>query len=140
MKRLIGRELREVQQILHRRVEKEKSKQENSLTHVQMRILIFVSCCDADVFQRDIERELKVRRSTASQMLRTLERDGYITRESIAHDARLKVIRLSEKSKAILDTLNQNMNRMEATLKQNISKDELDVFFSVIDRIKENLR
>lgn len=140
MKRLIARELREVQQILHRRVEKEKLKQENSLTHVQMRILIFVSCCDADVFQRDIERELKVRRSTASQMLRTLERDGYITRESIAHDARLKVIRLSEKSKAILDTLNQNMNRMEATLKQNISKDELDVFFSVIDRIKENLR
>lgn len=140
MKRLIGRELREVQQILHRRVEKEKAKQGNSLTHVQMRILIFVSCCKENAFQRDIERELKVRRSTASQMLRTLERDGYITRESIAHDARLKAIRLSEKSESILDTLNQSMNRMEATLKQNISDEELRVFFSVIDRIKENLR
>ena len=45
---------------------------------------------EADVFQRDLEAVFSVRRSTMTNMLQLMEKNGYITRESVSHDARLK--------------------------------------------------
>ena len=45
---------------------------------------------DAAVFQRDIEREFSITRSTVTNILQLMERKGYIERQSVPRDARLK--------------------------------------------------
>ena len=51
---------------------------------------------DAAVFQRDIEREFSITRSTVTNILQLMERKGYIARQSVAQDARLKQLVLTE--------------------------------------------
>ena len=51
---------------------------------------------DAAVFQRDIEREFSITRSTVTNILQLMERKGYIQRQSVPQDARLKQLVLTE--------------------------------------------
>ena len=51
---------------------------------------------DAAVFQRDIEREFSITRSTVTNILQLMERKGYIQRLSVPQDARLKQLVLTE--------------------------------------------
>ena len=46
---------------------------------------------ETPVFQRDIEREFSITRSTVTNILQLMERKGYIARQSVAQDARLKI-------------------------------------------------
>ena len=45
---------------------------------------------DKNIFQRDIEREFDLSRSTVSTILKQLESEGLIERKSVIIDARLK--------------------------------------------------
>ena len=51
---------------------------------------------DEPVFQRDIEREFSITRSTVTNILQLMERKGYIERRSVPQDARLKQLVLTE--------------------------------------------
>ena len=51
---------------------------------------------DEPVFQRDIEREFSITRSTVTNILQLMERKGYIRRLSVPQDARLKQLVLTE--------------------------------------------
>lgn len=57
---------------------------------------------ETPVFQRDIEREFSITRSTVTNILQLMERKGYITRRSVEQDARLK--QLSSPKKAVSST------------------------------------
>ena len=48
------------------------------------------------VFQRDIERDFSITRSTVTNILQLMERKGYIERRSVPQDARLKQLVLTE--------------------------------------------
>ncbi len=48
-----------------------------------------------DVFQRDIQEQFAVRRSTVTGILQLMEKNGWITRQSVGEDARLKKIVLT---------------------------------------------
>ena len=48
------------------------------------------------VFQRDIERDFSITRSTVTNILQLMERKGYIQRQSVPQDARLKQLVLTE--------------------------------------------
>ena len=54
---------------------------------------------DTPVFQRDIEREFSITRSTVTNILQLMERKGYIARQSVEQDARLKQLVLTEKGR-----------------------------------------
>jgi len=54
---------------------------------------------DEPVYQRDIEREFSITRSTVTNILQLMERKGYITRQSVEQDARLKQLVLTEKGR-----------------------------------------
>lgn len=51
---------------------------------------------DEPVFQRDVEQEFSITRSTVTNILQLMERKGYIRRESVPQDARLKRLVLTE--------------------------------------------
>ena len=45
-----------------------------------------------DVFQRDLQEQFSIRRSTVTGILQLMEKNGLITRQSVDEDARLKKI------------------------------------------------
>ncbi|NLC64924.1 MAG: MarR family transcriptional regulator [Erysipelothrix sp.] len=140
MSRKIGKEMREVQQLLHRKYELKKEQQSEKLTQVQVHVLMYIHRHDGQVFQKDIEQHLKVRRSTASQILNVLERESYVERMRLESDARMKEIVVTDKTLALIDSMERHMKETESMLRVNISDNDMETFFKVIDQIKENLK
>ena len=94
---------------------------------------------DRDVFQKDFEQEFNIRRSTASNILALIEKNGLIERKSVPYDARLKKITLTRKALDIQQEIDKAFEKLEDTMKKDISQEELEVFFRVIDKINSNL-
>ena len=92
-----------------------------------------------DVFQKDFEQEFNIRRSTASSILSLMEKNELIKRESVPYDARLKKITLTQKALDVQTVVNKAVSRFERTMKQNISDEELEIFFRVLNKINNNL-
>ncbi len=92
-----------------------------------------------DIFQKDFETHFSIRRSTASVILKTMEQKGLISRISVESDARLKKIVLTEKAVDIHKKITNEINEREARLRQNVSEDELKVFFSCISKFCANM-
>lgn len=117
-------------------------KNEANLTGMQYAILGFLAKRgdEADVFQRDIEAEFNIRRSTATGMVQLLEKQGYICREVVPDDARLKKIRLTTKAEELDKFARANMDELEAKLVRGITPDELEWFYRVLRKISDNAR
>ena len=56
---------------------------------------------ETPVYQKDIEREFRVSKSTVTEILQLMEKNGFIVRESSRRDGRMKRILPTEKSFAI---------------------------------------
>lgn len=91
------------------------------------------------LYQRDFETEFGITRSTASKVLSGLEKKGLIRRAGVSHDARLKQIRLTEKSNAISQSIFSETRALERKLEEGFTPDELDTLFSFFERIENNL-
>ena len=105
----------------------------------QGRTLHFLLAQTEDVFQKDIEEEYGIRPSTASQLLKQMEKNGLIVRESESYDNRLKKIVLTEKALKYKGQVVDDLTRLEETLVQGISQEELNMFFHVIRKMTDNL-
>lgn len=112
---------------------------DQNLTGMQFAMLGFLADRqDRDVFQRDVEAEFNIRRSTATGLLQSLERQGFIRREEVAEDARLKRIIMSEKALELNKAVRAHMDQMERRLTAGITPEELRGFYQVMDKIGKN--
>ncbi|MBO0469822.1 MarR family transcriptional regulator [Enterococcus sp. DIV0242_7C1] len=108
---------------------------------IQMRILNFIhrkNCKSAAVYQKDVEQEFDIRRSTVSGILQRLEKRGMIERQSCKEDNRLKAIFLTAAGE---QKVRENIDKLEsfdARLINDIPTEELDVFFHVLEKLSEN--
>ncbi|MDY4971346.1 MAG: MarR family transcriptional regulator [Lachnospiraceae bacterium] len=92
-----------------------------------------------DLFQRDVEKHLEISRASVTSILQLLEKNGFIRRESVKTDARLKKIAVTEKGYQANDRILNSLDRLESNLTKGISPGEMEVFISVMERIKKNL-
>jgi DNA-binding MarR family transcriptional regulator len=99
----------------------------------------FVDNQDKEVFQRDFENEFSIRRSTASKILQLMEKNSLITRQPVSYDARLKRIVLTHKAIEYYETIIEKYVALECELRKGLSREEMDMFFAVLDKIKKNL-
>ena len=95
---------------------------------------------ETDIFQSDIERVFHVTGATATNVLKRMERDELIVREAVPSDLRKKRIVLTPRAIHISDEVRERISSNEQLMKQGLTEKELGVFFSVIDKIKENLQ
>jgi len=132
----LGFEINAISNMLKRKA----LKPNNSLTKMQMWIIGFVyNKEDSDVFQGDIEKTFHITRATASDILKRMERDGLIVRTSASCDARRKKISLTDAAVQIADSVRRDIDQKELLMRQGLSDEELETFFRVMDKIKENL-
>lgn len=138
--RHIGFEIRTLNNLIKRYFEQHKPEEFKDSTGVHgWAIRYFYENRGKDVFQRDFEARFSIRRSTATNMLKLMEKNGLIIREAVCYDARLKKIVLTEKAIAIHKKATQNIEIFENTLKKDLTQEEIDSFYKVLDKIKANL-
>ena len=94
---------------------------------------------EKDVYQKDIEKMFSVRRSTVTNLIQLMEKKGYVRRESVAADARLKKVLLTEKGIESHETIEKMIDHIEEELTDGISEEELRVFYEVIRKITDNV-
>ncbi len=92
-----------------------------------------------DIFQKDFEKEFDIRRSTASNILSLMEKNGLIIRQSVPDDARLKKILLTEKAVEIHEKIEESFSKMEKDISQGISEEEMEAFLVTVDKIRNNI-
>lgn len=115
--------------------------EEDDLTNIQRLVLHYIlfQSLKGDVYQKDVEREFQIRRSTVTGIVQLLEKNGFITRESVKWDARLKKVVPTEKAEKVRKHIFENIERVESILKRGISEDELAVCLDVLERMSKNL-
>ena len=93
-----------------------------------------------DIYQKDLESEFCISRSTVTNILKLMEKKGYIERISVKKDARLKKIILTDKARKIQRQNYIDMHNMvETQLKKGISEEDMEKFIQIIRKMKENL-
>lgn len=135
----IGKRIMILTKRIHRRIDKEAAKY--GVTGVQARILGFVhrNHDKKDIFQRDIEEELDIRRSSVTSVLQLMEKNGYIKRVSVSEDARLKKIMLTEKGLEIQRNVYNFILEFEKSLQDELSEAEMNILVSLIDRLSKKI-
>lgn len=92
-----------------------------------------------DIYQRDLEREFRLCRSTASKMLAALESGGFVVRERVLHDDRLKKITLTPRAKQYTEQIRENNRKTEQALIRGLTPEELRTLHSLMERMQRNL-
>lgn len=111
------------------------------ITPMQGRVIGYlIRHSDQDVFQRDLEQEFQIRRSTASAIVQGMERNGLIRREAVAQDARLKKLLLTPRAEAFNERFLRAMEEVEAVITRGVTREELEAFFSVTAKFEQNLK
>ena len=68
-----------------------------------------------------------------------MEKQKLIERQAVNNDARLKRINLTNKAKEILTLLNEEVTKTQELMIKDIPMEHLEIYFSVIKKMKENL-
>lgn len=117
----------------------EKMKNDTILPRSQGRILRFIyNNKERDIYQKDIENEFNLRRSSATEILQKLESIHMIKRISDENDKRIKKIQITKEGEKIAQDMIYNIQKVEKILHQDILQEDLEIFFKVIDRMIEN--
>ena len=92
-----------------------------------------------DVFQRDIETVFNIRRSSVTSLLQGLERKGFILRENVQEDCRLKKLVLTDKSINIADHIQHKIDKLNNTILDGLSTNEVNFLNALLTQIEEKL-
>ena len=106
----------------------------DSLTVMQKHILKFIllETLHREIYQKDIEEEFQIRKSTVTGILQLMEKNGFIYRESVEKDARLKRI-------VLRPSILYHINESEAQMTQGISEKDVAVCKQVLLQMLQNL-
>lgn len=139
-RRHVGRQIHIIShQLKRRRMLHEQ--EDRGLTTMQRSVLnhILLASMERDVFQKDIEREFDIRRSTATGILQLMEKNGFVRRESVPQDARLKRIVPTKKATAMRDRVIANICETEDILAMDIAPSDYEICIRVLKQMSENL-
>lgn len=106
----------------------------------QMQIIKYILKHDGKtIYQRDLEEVFNLRRATISGILKTMEKNNVIIRVCDPNDARGKIVILSNDAKKFFKEKETLFKKIETVLKKDISKEELETFYKVILKMRDNI-
>ncbi|MDF7638664.1 MarR family winged helix-turn-helix transcriptional regulator [Lactobacillus sp. ESL0791] len=111
------------------------------LTGTQMVIIQYLSSVPKEhkVYQRDIEREFNIRKSTATNILKLLEQKDLIAKKTDGHDSRLKEITLTARAEVIKRDAAAYVDRSEARVEQILGKQLRDEVTAALLKLDHEL-
>lgn len=95
---------------------------------------------DKDVLQKDVANMFHMQKSTTSQIINTMEKNGLIIRKDVEYDKRTKKIILTDLALAIKEDAKKEIDQLEASMVKGLSDEEIDCFYDTITKIKNNIK
>jgi DNA-binding MarR family transcriptional regulator len=137
----VGRRLRILNNLVRRQIDKSCTKKQiDDMTGTNGWIIGYIARnSDKPIYQRDLEREFGITRSTASKVVILMEKKGFIRHEAAPHDARLKQLLLTERSREIVSMMEEGARHTEKKLTAGFSDNELEELRSYLDRMIKNM-
>lgn len=136
----LGFKIYYLSKLIHNNIDKNRS--EEDFTGMQGRVLHFLLGQEGkcEIFQKDIEFEFQIKRSTATELLKALEEKEYIKRVPTSYDGRLKRIYLLPKAKYLAPKVEQQVNVIDEIIKADIAEQDLKIFTEVLDKMIDNMK
>ena len=88
---------------------------------------------------KDIEQELNVTKSVASNLVKRMVQNGLVELEASPSDKRAKYVRLTDKSRSQMKQIKSFFDRIDRSLLDGISEEKLAVFEEVMGRLQANV-
>ena len=136
-----GRLVRMLNHQLKRNQKPEEAVEDDELTPMQRHILnyILLETLHRDIYQKNLEEEFQVRKSTVSGILKLIEKNGFIYRESVKEDARLKRILHTKKAEALRPSILEHIHETEIRMTEGVSEQDLFLCKKVLYQMCQNL-
>ena len=88
---------------------------------------------------KDIEQELKITKSVASNLVKRMVQNGLVELETNPDDKRAKFVRLTDKSRSQIQEVKAFFDRIDSGLLEGISKEKLAIFEEVLGQLQTNV-
>ena len=89
---------------------------------------------------KDIEQELNISKSVASNLVKRMVQNGLVELETSPVDKRAKFVRLTDKSRSQVQQVKAFFERIDNQLMADIDGDELLIFEKVLNQLQENIK
>lgn len=139
----IGFQLHSLSNLMKRRMEHSDvfSHMDDNVTRNNGWILNYLAhYSDRDIYQKDIENDFCIRRSTVSKVIRLMENKGLLRREAVPGDARLKKLVLTAEGRKLQAAIEREQQETERLLRQGVTEEELRIFQQVMEKFKNNIQ
>ena len=92
------------------------------------------------VLIKDIEQELNISKSVASNLVKRMVQNDLVELEASPVDKRAKFVRLTDKSRSQMKQVKAFFERIDKQLMEDIDEDELLIFEKVLAQLQENIK
>ena len=89
---------------------------------------------------KDIEQELNISKSVASNLVKRMVQNGLVELEASPVDKRAKFVRLTDKSRSQMQQVKAFFERIDKQLIEDVDEDELLIFEKVLAQLQENIK
>ncbi len=137
----IGYQIRRLDNGIKKRVDKQLRAEgidESTLMHGWILKYLYDNR-ERQVYQKDIEKHFNIGRSTVTGIIKMMEKDGYIRREAVENDARLKRVILLPKGEEIHHMIGCAVKETDFALMEMLTPEELETFLGILTKINNNL-
>ena len=93
-----------------------------------------------NVCQKDLEIETHLKKASITGAIDSLSEKGMVRRVQSEEDRRMNYIHLTEQMLEYKQNFENRINQLNDDITRDIDEKELDTFYHVLDRIKENIR
>ena len=92
------------------------------------------------VLIKDIEQELNITKSVASNLVKRMVQNGLVELEASPVDKRAKFVRLTDKARSQMQEVKTFFERIDKQLLAGVDEDELLIFEKVLAQLQENIK
>ena len=139
----IGGEVRRLNNLIKRRIDADPIfTEQNKVTGTHGYVLGFICRKNEKneyVYQKDVEQAFSIRRSSATEILNTMETNDLIVRESSDSDKRLKRLVVTEKGLQTHKTIISRLDAIDDEMRSVLTDSEYDALKSILIKLENNL-
>ena len=139
----VGHRLKMINNLMKRNVDKVIGHKPDKATLMHSWIMGFLQRREEkklDTFQKDIEKEFSMNRSTTSEMLKLMDKNGLIQRIPVDYDARLKKIVLTDLGRECNLKTEEQILKVHNRLVEGLNDEEVQTLLSLCDKMIDNLK
>lgn len=135
----LGLEVRILSNLIYIKLNQKTMETENLTIHQCWILQHLTDHAGGEVYQKDIEQLFSIKRSTANQMLKTMEVRGFIRRTISDEDARRHVLTVTEEGIEACGHLVKNLYQFMLKLHGEIPRSELEQFQATLRKLWQNI-